>query len=519
MNTSEAKLKMKSGVTVTLWCCRHAQLLSIILCAMLHITSGCPNTCKCVPRGTGTAVFCIGHNLTSIPQEALPLNTEELYLKGNHITTLTQGSFAGLDSLMTLVINDCNVASIERNTFTGLRHLGSLDLTDNNIRELRSHTFSGLPHLRRLILDGNKLEVINNFAFNGLNLTKLSLEKNSLLTELAPKAFQNARIVTMYIVNARISSNATGAFRVKTLQSSLRTLTWTNNRRPLTLPEKVFKGYSFDTLNLDTNGITDVSFLRYTSTDDLSLENNPTGPINFGRFPEFKHVRSLRLGNTSFSEIQPEYFRDLTDLSQLYLPNNGITSIPVDLKPILGQLTTLNLEGNLLHCNCEMLWFKQWVASANTVLAKGSDCYTPINDHVLSLNDGEFVCTKPVLIDITRTVNVSEMEMMSIKCMGRGDPAPSIIWRFPNGDLVETVPSHNKSVFTNTGVLTIRSTSVEDAGLYRCILKNPAGNSTAMTNVDVYSIVGASSTTHFTLVNLLATTITAFTMIHLQGYM
>ena len=516
MKILETKLKMKSDVTVTLWCWRQAHLLSIILCAVLHITSGCPNTCKCVSRDSGTAVFCIANNLTSIPQEALPWDTEELYLQGNHITTLTQGSFAGLDSLRTLVINDCNVASIERNTFTGLRHLGSLDLTDNKIRELRSHTFSGLSHLRRLILDGNALEVINNFAFNGLNLTKLSLEKNSLLTKLAPKAFENARVHDLYIVNASISSNSTGAFRVKTLQSSLRTLTWTNNRKPLTLPWKVFKGYSFDSLKLGTNGITDVSFLRYTSTDDLSLENNPTGPINFGRFPEFKHVRSLRLGNTSFSEIQPEYFRDLTDLSQLYLPNNGITSIPVDLKPILSQLTRLNLEDNLLHCNCEMLWFKQWVALSGRVLVKGSDCYTPINDHVLSLNEAEFVCTKPVLVDITRTVNVSEMSMMSIKCIGRGDPAPSIMWKLPDGDVVETVPSHNKSVFTNTGILTIRSTSVEDAGLYRCILKNPAGNSTAMANVDVYSIVGASPTTHFTLVNLIGTTITAFTMIDLH---
>ena len=499
-----------------LWSARHTQLLSIILYVMLHIASCCPNTCKCMPRGQGIAVFCIGHNLTSIPAEALPPNIEELYLKGNDITTLTQGSFAGLDSLRTLVINDCNVASIEPNTFTGLRHLGSLDLTRNNIRELRSFTFSGLSHLRRLILDGNTLQVINNFAFNGLNLSKLSMEKNPFLTELAPKAFENARIHDLYIVNASISSNSTGALKVKTLQNSLRTLTWTNNRKPLTLPEKVFKGFSFDSLNLDKNGITDVSFLRYASTDDLSLENNPTGPINFSRFPELKHVRSLRLGNTKFSEVQPEYFRDLTDLSHLYLPNNGITTIPEAMKLILSQLKRLDLEGNLLHCNCEMLWFKTWVKTAGRVLVMGSDCYTPINDHVLSLRDEEFVCTKPALVDITRTINVSEMARMSIKCIGRGDPAPSIIWQLPDGDVTETVPSHNKSVLTNTGILTIRSISVEDAGRYRCILKNPAGNATAMAMVDVYSLVESSTTVNITPVNLLAMLFIAYITVDLS---
>ena len=85
---------------------------------------------------------------------------------------------------------------------------------------------------------------------------------------------------------------------MKTLQNSLRTLTWTNNGRALHLPARVFRGFSFDSLNLAGNGITDVSFLRHASTDDLSLENNPTGPIDFSQFPELKHIRSLRLGNT-----------------------------------------------------------------------------------------------------------------------------------------------------------------------------------------------------------------------------
>ena len=184
------------------------------------------------------------------------------------------------------------------------------------------------------------------------------------------------------------------------------------------------------------------------------------------------------------------------------------------MRPILSQLSRLDLEGNLLHCNCEMLWFKQWVASANRVLVLGSDCYTPINDHVLSLNDDEFVCTEPALTDITRTLNVSEMASMSIKCIGRGDPAPNVIWQFPDGDLLETLPSHNKSIFTNTGVLTIRSISVDDAGQYKCIVRNPAGNSTAMTVVNVYSIVGTSSNINMPLMNLSLMFIITYTIVN-----
>ncbi len=195
-----------------------------------------------------------------------------------------------------------------------------------------------------------------------------------------------------------------------------------------------------------------------------------------------------------FSDIQPQYFRDLTDLSQLYLPDNGITSLPEDLGPVLSQLTRLDLEQNLLHCNCEMLWFKQWMYSSNRVLVVGADCYTPINDHVLSLHDTEYVCSPPSLVHITRELNISEMATMSIKCTARGDPAPSITWQLPGGETLESEPSHNKSVLTNTGVLTIRSTSVDDAGMYRCLIKNPAGSLTALATVDVYSVhvIGSS---------------------------
>ena len=184
-----------------------------LLCA--GAAGGCPATCECVQRGGGIAVFCIAHNLTSIPLAAIPDNTEELYLKANHITRLTQGSFEGLESLRTLVINECHVTSIEPNTFTSLKQLGSLDLTKNNIRELSSFTFSGLSHLRRLILDDNALRIINNFAFNGLNLTKLSIERNPALAELAPMAFEGARVHDLYIINANLTSSSTAAFKVR----------------------------------------------------------------------------------------------------------------------------------------------------------------------------------------------------------------------------------------------------------------------------------------------------------------
>ncbi len=446
-------------------------------------------------RGVGIAVFCVGQHLTSVPSNGYPHDTEELYLKDNNIKHLRPASFAGLTSLKTIVMANCNITSMESNTFSSLQHLASLDLTSNNIGELRPHTFSGLSSLRRLILDTNSIQVIHNFAFHGLNLTKLSLENNHKLSKLSPKAFYGARVQELSIYNSIIDSNSTVA--LKSLHSSLRTLSLKNNKRPIRFPPDIFHGFRFNILDLNHNGITDVSFLRYTSVDDLSLANNPIGPVDFSQFPELKHVRNLKLDNTRFSELYPQYFRDMTDLSQLYLRDNNITTVSEKLKPILNQLSPslnrLDLDRNTLHCNCEMEWFKHWISSAHKVHVRGASCYTPVRDHILSIHDDQFQCTPPTMVHITQTVNVSETAMMSITCTGRGDPAPDIIWIRPNGERKETLPSLNKSIRVNTGELTIDYVRQSDAGVYTCIIKNPAGKASAISTVEVYHHPGLTS--------------------------
>jgi hypothetical protein len=463
---------------------------------MIHLSyctmkeeENCPEGCRCIARETGTFTACIGVNLTSIPKN-IPANTEELYLKENSIEVLHQESFAGLTQLRTLVLTKCGIQTIEPNAFAGLRTLGSLDLRWNNIRELQMYTFSGLSQLKRLDLDDNKIEVIHNFAFHGLNLTKLSLQKNEHLSEFSSKAFYGARIHDFWIFNASISSKSTNSLRP--LASSLRELHWQNNQKPLVLAENLFQGFAFRILDLKYNGIENTSFLKHTNTDDLSLDGNPTGIIMFSRYPNLRQVRKIRLANTGFTQPEGGHFVGLVNLNQLYLNENGITHLPQSLQSTFSTLDRVVLEGNPLHCNCEILWLRQWLYTTD-VNVLGAACATPEINDVLVVPEEVFQCVLPSIVDITRSINISASNELFLTCTASGDPSPTIVWELPNGKHVPSKQQTHTNLTANTGVLAIKSGNERDAGLYHCIASNVEGNATAIANVDIYTIIAAGS--------------------------
>lgn len=487
------------SVLLILWCMFQVMEMSDVmhwitwmsLVAVVNVivasadVSDCPAPCRCVLKEEEILTACTGHNLSSIP-EGIPNNTEALYLKDNIFTVLHQNSFASLPNLKTLVLTHCNIETIESNAFAGLSNLGSLDLRWNNIQELQSHTFSGLFHLKRLELDNNDIQAIHNFAFHGLNLTRLSIEGNGKLAEIAQKAFHQARINDISIHNATLSSQSMHSLRP--LFPSLRELSWRYNQKPLEIPEDLFDGFTFRTLNLNGNKIRDVSFLRYVITDDLSLDDNPIGIVDFSRYPNLRQVRNLRLAKTNFHHIRLSDFNGMPYLRQLYIQNNGITTLSEELEPMFDGLQRLVMDNNPFHCNCEMLWLKQWIPTASAVV-QGGKCATPYPDDIVLIPEEAFTCTAPSTLDIKQSVNMTNGKEISLRCTARGDPPPTITWYSPDGNLLATSFSTNRSVLANSGELTLKSSSKGDSGTYRCMADNLKGNISDVVHVDVYKIL------------------------------
>lgn len=444
----------------------------------------CPEGCRCIRRGEGSVTACIKQNLTYIPL-GIPDITEELYLKENQLRTLRQGSFAGLSQLRTLVMTKCNIERIDSNAFSGLRSLWMLDLRWNKIKELQSYTFSGLFQLNRLILDSNDIQIIHNFAFHGLNLTQLSLEKNPNLAEIAQKAFYGAKINKLFIYNATVSAKSTRS--LIPLSASLHELKWQNNRVALEFPTNLFQGFTFRSLHLDNNGITHPGFLTHVYADEISLVGNRIGPVDFSHIQSMRRVRQLHLSSTRFSYIRGSFFKGLTHLTHLFLDDNGITMLPDDLKFTFQRLRRLSIAGNPLHCNCELLWLKLWLSST-TVTVLGAHCATPQPVSLLSVPEESFRCKPPIMLNISRSVNISEENDLTLKCRATGDPPPALIWHRPTGQRSVTGYPPNRTVKMNIGVLRVNPVQPEDAGIYRCVARNPSGTVSRNVTVDVYRV-------------------------------
>ncbi|KFM79776.1 Leucine-rich repeat-containing protein 4B, partial [Stegodyphus mimosarum] len=72
---------------------------------------------------------------------------------------------------------------------------------------------------------------------------------------------------------------------------------------------------------------------------------------------------------------------DLISLEWLYLQSNQLTSAPYETyRSVLNTLQILDLHENPFHCNCQILWFKDWmkdVKSSVVNMPRETRCETP----------------------------------------------------------------------------------------------------------------------------------------------
>ncbi|XP_012892999.1 PREDICTED: matrix-remodeling-associated protein 5-like [Dipodomys ordii] len=82
---------------------------------------------------------------------------------------------------------------------------------------------------------------------------------------------------------------------------------------------------------------------------------------------------------------------------------------------------------------------------------------------------------------------------LTLHCHARGDPAPRVFWRLPDGRLVDAGSSSDIRVraFPN-GTLSVRPVTSRDAGEYVCVARNAAGDVHARLRVELVAGPGGS---------------------------
>ncbi|XP_047428240.1 chondroadherin-like protein [Mugil cephalus] len=309
-----------------------AAVLSLM--SLLSLTAEakrCPRECSC--DAAKLTVACVGKNLMEVPPTVDEI-TVKLDLRNNDLQVLPRGAFLHTPYLTHLNLQRCNIVKVKEGAFRGLGRVVSLNLAYNKIDVLYQESFDGLSSLKELHLDHNRVEEIQPGAFTQLGfLNMLSLTHNQLV----------------YIPNMAFQ----GLNNIKWLRLSYNSL---NN-----LAHEAFTGlFTLNRLSLDHNELQffpTQTMMRLVHVTRLDMSHNPM--IYLGEESvSMAKLTHLYLDHMSLQDLSDQALSQTPLLSHLDLSHNQLRY----LEPLSGpkKLTSLNLTGNAINCNCFLRPLKHW---------------------------------------------------------------------------------------------------------------------------------------------------------------
>lgn len=298
----------------------------------------------------------------------------ELDLSNCRIYAYSAHSFSGLDSLIYLTLAENFFLSVPKRLPTSLRYL---NVNSNKIAYIESNIFENLCNLKKLQLRNNSIQCLQNDSFTGLEkLDRLDLADNNI-SHLPILVFAPLTQLT-YL---DLSNN-----RLLSTESQL------NSSCLFLLP-----GFSYPSDSFQTYCFQKTAFKDLVSLQFLYLEGNCLGKVlekGYGRklLQGLKMLEKLDISRNEINRLPEHFFDDLESLTVLNLAHNTIDSLSLNTLGCLRNLRKLDLSSNMIDvvtrenavnfkcleelnlfnnsftCDCDLLWFRDWVDVSYTVL-------------------------------------------------------------------------------------------------------------------------------------------------------
>ena len=209
--------------------------------------------------------------------------------------------------------------------------------------------------------------------------------------------------------------------------------------------------------------------------ESFRLNNNNIDHIHASILRRLDAVHTLSFSNNKLTELNWHLLRKIDGLNELFLDNNNIQTIPGDeASTIFYTVNELTLRNNPLHCNCKLLWLKEFYdISAGKRLDKDQvQCLTPTRVLMKDIDPSTMLCNQPT----APTFNWLELDdgRVAVNCSATGDPAPTLTMMFPDGQTMITPPGKDLSqlktsthyVLTSPGPMTCIASNTEGATEY-----------------------------------------------------
>ncbi|XP_048514607.1 chaoptin isoform X2 [Athalia rosae] len=417
-----------------------------------------------VPLLTLRILYLVDNNITQPPWAALSSlsSLQYLYIQDNRLTSLDKAAFGRLPVVFELNLSHNNIRNVSNRAFEGLLQLLTLNLSSNSISRIPNGAFQGLVSLRTLDLSHNLIEKMDNKT-HGLLDDCLSLERVNLshnkISFVTRKMFPSDPWIPYRLSEIDLSYNSmpvltydltVGTTKVRRLDISHNNI---NEIRKCKNDWNKFVGLLHSDGKKQCHGIT-VSLVsdvigNLTSLEYLDLsynDLNDVSEINAIHGPQ--NLSELYLRNNHLASLPVDEIISMKRLRILDLTNNDFSGFNPEMMRIVNNGTDLRYAGNPLHCDCYVRPLRRWMSSLTEIPKSWRDvkCSTPF-----------FVADKPVN-EVTEDLMVcGEREVLD-------DPAyditPDVKYR-----------TLDRNAEDNTWKLTWYVTSREDIGDFYIVVR------------------------------------------------
>lgn len=316
-------------------------------------------------------VDCSFKNYNILNDEySLPVTVHTLDLSSNNLTDIVKVNMLQSQTMKTLMLNKNNIINIEPNSFS-LPNLTHLDLSDNYLEFIEPKIFDNVINLIYLNLASNKLTNFATMTFQRLtSLNHILFDNNNIGNSLQTTSLFHKKGLS---INAAITHISIGGIELNNVPNDF-----------------LADAYNLRYLKISNNNLSTVPQLPFT-LEYLDISDNPIPEIDFEDFCNVPAMKELQLNNLEIKEVPDFVFEPLKGLKKLSLErNNNMTSFSAmafgkdvlvdaedfaleelslqgsklrtlskDLLVPFGQLSKLDLQGNLWECDCNIIWLKK----------------------------------------------------------------------------------------------------------------------------------------------------------------